>query len=228
MGYQADRYRWLGSWSIAWLCAFLSACWEAEPPASPPEIAHVRNPWRRQPEFFVYGMEITAEFDRDPGLVQVTYNGAVGPSAIGEGTERVFAVLGEEVTLTWDGGTADFEYYPLFEPDHGPMLASTRPPADGTPILASVANTEGIALHYDAPLWDPDRVFQLWEFTVEVTNSRGVVWNPDLTHEGRDVVVRPPAGQAFQAGETYTITAMGGLVHRGWFPFSDEITFTFE
>lgn len=217
----------VGAWVAMLSSCLLMACQEAVD--APPEILRVWRLGQGAPSgLYVYGEEILVEFDRDPGDVQITYDGAPGPDVAGDGTTRVFVVLKQAIVLTWEGGSETLEYQSIFEQEVGPVLVAADPAVDGPPESPATVNADGIALRYNVRLWDPDRTIQPWWFTTLITDARGVTWTPQVTHDGDTVFLKPPPGDLFLSGETYTVTVTGDSAFNDWFDFSNKLVFTFE
>ncbi len=225
----------VGAWAAIVAASLLMACQEDVdvPPVEPPpaqviSVAHARG----NNEFYLAGDEMRLTFDRDPGHVEVLYDGyRRDGGVVGEGVVRAFLVLSSSATFTWQGGGSfEMEFVPMIIGDANyPSAWPLFPAWDATLVSPAELMERGVTIEVE-PTFEPKGLMipRIRMSQPTITASDGRTWEPEFTTELGELTLLSDPDNPFLSGQTYVVrvdvwlTALSSYLTPFEFEFTTE------
>ena len=183
------------------------------------------------PQGYRYGTEIRVIFDRDPGVVELDYDGDRPiVDIVGRGTTRVFLLERSPTVLRWGkGGLLVLEYDPIKPVDANRVSPLPIDPLPGaTDVDAARLARVGVRIRLDRAFVGPAliRVHSLEQAVI--TGTDGSKWEPEMKVTGQILTLLGDPAHPYRSGVTYRVFVhAASIIAPDLFP-PTEFEFTVE
>ncbi|MBT3271167.1 hypothetical protein HN371_28765 [Candidatus Poribacteria bacterium] len=161
------------------------------------------------PQDYRYGTEIRVVFDRDPGDVQLDYDGDQPIADIaGRGTTRAFLLERSPTVLRWGrGGLLVLEYDPIEPAETNRVPPVPIDPLPGaTDVDGGRLARAGVRIRLDRALVTPGLIPVHSVEQAVITGSDGTKWEPAMTVTGQILTLVGDAAHPYRSGVTYRVS----------------------